>query len=97
MVFDSMLLACGSHRALPHAKHLFLGPYLKSPRSFQNEVDFILSTVNVPFLLLTWLETVDVAEKSLRLKKIILLHLFLTVLLIIRQTDYLHRITPLVG
>ena len=50
----------------------------------KDDIGFILIAVDMPLLLLPWLEAVDITEESYRLKYVVLLHLVIAKLLIVR-------------
>src|SRR4026208_339663 len=94
VILHAMFFPGRRHGPLPRTENLLLRSHLEHALSLKHKIDFVLLTMDMALLFLPWLETVDVAEKSRRLKHIVLLHLFTAKLLIVRDVHDVHSSTP---
>ena len=91
MVFHPVLFSSWSHRTLSRTKYPLLSADLKCSLPLQNNINLVLMAMDMTFLFLAWLETIDITEESIRLEDVILLHLLTAELVKIGKRDNIHH------
>lgn len=90
MVLHTMHFPSWGHGALPCKEYSLFDADLKRPLALQDYINFVLMAMYVTFLFLAWFKAVDIAEESIRLEDVVLLHLLTAKLLKVGKRDNIH-------